>query len=170
MPAGDHDDADGFDGKNVTAVAQQENRPRYDENALRVNQAALIVFLVAGFVLNEPLVALFVALVLALGTLLRVPGFMPVYRYILKPMNIVKPRIVNDDPKPHQFAQGVGAACTLAGALLLFSGQAYLGWGLVWVVIALAGLNLFTGFCAGCFLYFWINRIRGRDAHDKSEG
>lgn len=152
------------------AEAQQESQHRYDENALRVNQATLIVLLVAGFVLNEPLLALFVALVLALGTLLEVPGFMPVYHYILKPMNIVKPRIVNDDPKPHRFAQGVGAACTLAGALLLFSGKAYLGWGLVWVVVTLAGLNLFTGFCAGCFLYYWINRLRGRNARDNIEG
>lgn len=152
------------------AVAQQESQPRYDENALRVNQATLIVLLVAGFVLNEPLLALFVALVLALGTLLGVPGFKPVYRYILKPMNVVKPRIVNGNPEPHQFAQGVGAACTLAGAIFLFFGNEYIGWGFVWVVIALAGLNLFTGFCAGCFLYYWINRIRGRDAHDNIEG
>lgn len=151
-------------------VAQQKSQPRYDENALCVNQATLIIFLVVGFVLNEPLLALFVALVLALGTLLGVPGFNPVYRYILKPLNIVKPRIINDDPKPHRFAQGVGAACTLAGALLLFSGKAYLGWGLVWVVIALASLNLFTGFCAGCFLYYWINRLRGRNASDNIEG
>lgn len=152
------------------AVTQQKSQLRYDENALRVNQAALIILLVAGFVLNEPLLAIFVALVLALGALLGVPGFMPVYRYILKPMNIVKSHIINDDPAPHRFAQGVGAACTLAGALLLFSGKAYLGWGLVWIVIALAGLNLFTGFCAGCFLYYWINRLRGRDAHNKIEG
>jgi hypothetical protein len=144
--------------------------PRYDENALRVNQATLIILLVAGFVLNEPLLALFVALDLALGTMLGVPGFMPVYRYILKPMKIVKPRIVNGNPEPHRFAQGVGAACTLAGALFLFFGKEYIGWGLVWVVIALAGLNLFTGFCAGCFLYYWINRICGRDAHDNIEG
>lgn len=152
------------------AVAQQESQPRYDENALRVNQAILIIFLVAGFVLNQPLIVLFVATVLALGTLLGVPGFKPVYRYILKPMNVVKPRIVNGNPEPHRFAQGVGAACTLAGAVFLFFGNEYIGWGLVWVVIALAGLNLFTGFCAGCFLYYWISRIRGRDAHDNIEG
>lgn len=153
----------------MIAVTQQVNQPRYDENALRVNQATLIILLVAGFVLNEPLLALFVALVLALGTLLGVAGFMPVYRYILKPMHIVKPRIVNGDPQPHRFAQGVGAVCTLAGALLLFFGNQYIGWGLVWVVIALAALNLFTGFCAGCFLYYWLSRIWGRDAHDKIE-
>ena len=146
-------------------MTQEENKPRYDENGLRVNQATLIILLVAGFVLNEPLLALFVALVLALGTALGAPGFMPVYRYVLKPMNIIKPAIVNGDPEPHRFAQGVGAACTLAGALLLFFGKEYIGWGLVWVVIALAGINLFTGFCAGCFLYYWIGRIRGRNAH-----
>lgn len=154
----------------MTAMAQQENLPRFDENASRANQATLIVFLLAGFVLNEPLLALFVALVLALGTLLGVPGFNPVYRYILKPMKVIKPRIVNGNPEPHRFAQGLGAACTLIGALFLFFGKEYIGWGLVWVVIALAALNLFTGFCAGCSLYYWINRLRGSDAHKKGEG
>jgi len=35
-----------------------------------------------------------------------------------------------------------------------------LGWGLVWVVIALAALNLFGAFCVGCAVYYWLNRLK----------
>jgi ABC-type xylose transport system permease subunit len=43
-------------------------------------------------------------------------------------------------------------------ALLL--GATLAGWVLAWVVIVLASLNLFLGFCAGCAVYYWLNRIR----------
>ena len=32
--------------------------------------------------------------------------------------------------------------------------------GLAFVVIALAAVNLFFGFCAGCFVYFQLQRLR----------
>jgi hypothetical protein len=34
-----------------------------------------------------------------------------------------------------------------------------LGWSLVWLVIALAALNLFAGFCVGCAVYYWLARL-----------
>jgi hypothetical protein len=43
--------------------------------------------------------------------------------------------------------------------LALYGGATALGWGLVWLVIALAALNLFVGFCAGCAVYYWLNRL-----------
>ena len=30
---------------------------------------------------------------------------------------------------------------------------------LAWLVIGLAALNLFVGFCAGCFVYYRLNRL-----------
>ena len=41
----------------------------------------------------------------------------------------------------------------------MFFGFAGLG-GLVWLVIALAALNLFGGFCVGCAMYYWFNRLQ----------
>ena len=133
-----------------------------DENALRVNQATLSVLLLAAFVINLPVLVLFVGVVMAWGTLMGTPGFKPVYQYILKPMNIVKPRMIKGNPEPHRFAQGVGAVCTFIGAIFLFFGNEYIGWGVIWLVISLACVNLFTGFCAGCFLHYWLNRIMGK--------
>jgi hypothetical protein len=71
----------------------------------------------------------------------------------------VRPDVLSDNPEPHRFAQGLGAAFLAAGVLALFAGWIWLGWGLVWLVIALATLNLFAGFCAGCAVYYWLNRL-----------
>jgi hypothetical protein len=38
-------------------------------------------------------------------------------------------------------------------------GAPVLGWALTGVVVALAAVNLFLGFCAGCFMYYQLGRI-----------
>ncbi len=79
---------------------------------------------------------------------------------ILRPLNWVKPEVIQDNPEPHRFAQGFGGT-VLAGAGLAFvAGAGGLGWGLAWLVVALAALNLFVGFCVGCAVYYWLNRLK----------
>jgi hypothetical protein len=46
-----------------------------------------------------------------------------------------------------------------AGSISLFLGATALGWILVWIVIALAALNAFGGFCVGCAMYYWLARL-----------
>jgi uncharacterized membrane protein len=53
----------------------------------------------------------------------------------------------------------LGGFVTLAGTASLLLGLPVAGWVLVWIVIALASLNLFVGFCAGCFVYYQLNRL-----------
>jgi Domain of unknown function (DUF4395) len=49
----------------------------------------------------------------------------------------------------------------LAGATASFlAGIPIVGWILTWIVIVLAGLNLFGGFCAGCAVYYWLARLK----------
>lgn len=132
---------------------------KVDYSALKVNQALIIGLNILAFILNLPWLALLVALVMAIGTLLTKPGFGFVYHALLKPRGWVKPDVIADNLEPHRFAQGLGAVVLGAGAGLLFAGGALPGWGLVWVVIALAALNLFAGFCAGCAVYYWLNRL-----------
>jgi uncharacterized membrane protein len=136
--------------------------PRVDRTALRVNQASIILLSLIGFVLGTEggrwLIAL-VALVLALGTIL--PGaalFKLIYARVLKPRGLLRPDVIADDPRAHRFAQGVGAAFLGAGAIALFAGWNALGWTLVWIVVALAAINLLFGFCAGCFVYYQLGR------------
>ncbi len=141
-------------------VMQQENAPKLDMSALKVNQAMIILLLLVAFSLGIPMLVLFVGIIMAIGSLLGVPGFKPVYQYCLKPLGLVKPNVVHEHPAGPRFAQGMGAACAIAGAILLLAGNPYAGWGLVWLVIVLAGINLFSGFCAGCSLYYWIKKIK----------
>jgi hypothetical protein len=130
-----------------------------DHAALRTNQAAIIFFLLVAFIFNLPILALLVALVMAVGTVIKKPGFGFLYFNILKPLGWVKPDVIRDNPEPHRFAQGFGAVVLLIASLGFGIGGAGLGWGLTWLVIFLAALNLFVGFCAGCAVYYWLNHL-----------
>jgi len=133
---------------------------KVDQSALRVNQAFIIALLILGFVLNSVWLVVFVATVMLLGT--AVPAlslFKAVYSRALKPAGIVKADVVNDNPEPHRFAQGFGGVVLLGAIAALFAGATTLGWALVGLVVVLAALNLFLGFCAGCFVYYQLNKL-----------
>jgi hypothetical protein len=73
----------------------------------------------------------------------------------LRPAGLVKPDPVQDDHTgPHQFAQGMGGVVLVLATVALWLGAPLVGWTLVGIVIFLAALNLFVGFCAGCFMYY----------------
>jgi molybdopterin converting factor small subunit len=131
---------------------------KVDHSALRVNQAFIIGLLIAAFVVNNVWVVTFVAAVMIIGTAVRKPGFKLAYNFF-KSQGWLKPDVVADNPEPHLFSQGLGAAFVTGGAVSLFAGAATLGWTLAWIVVALAALNLFGGFCVGCFVYYWLNRV-----------
>ena len=133
---------------------------RVDHTAIRISQASVIVLLLAGFILNTPWAAAAVALFMLSGSLvLRRPGFFWLYAYILRPLGVARPDWIEDYQAPHIFAQGFGGVVVLGSTIALLAGAAGLGWGLSWLVIGLAALNLFGGFCAGCFVYYWLNRL-----------
>ena len=130
-----------------------------DYSALRVNQALIIALLALAFLLNQPWLVVIVAAVMWIGTLVPRAGlFKLFYKHVLKPLRLVRPAPKPDDPAPHLFAQGVGALFLTAGSLALLAGASVLGWLLVGVVIALAAVNLFLGFCLGCFMYYQLAR------------
>ena len=133
--------------------------PQVDHSAIRTNQALIIGLSVIAFILDLPWLVALVALVMALGTALKVPGFGFLYQLVLKPLSLVKPDVLADNPEPHRFAQGFGAVVLSIGVIALVFEASIMGWGLVWLVIALAALNLFIGFCAGCAMYYWLGRM-----------
>ena len=133
---------------------------KIDHSALKANQLVIIALNIAAYIFVLPWLAAFVSLVMLAGTALGQPGFNLLYRYLLKPSGLLKPEIIPDNPEPHRFAQGFGGVVMLGGAAALFLGAPTLGWILVWLVTALAGLNAFGGFCVGCFVYYWLARIK----------
>ena len=133
---------------------------KVDQSALRANQAFIIGLLVTAFVVNSVWLVAFVGAVMLLGT--AVPAlslFKRVYQHLLKPAGLVKPDVIADNPEPHRFAQGFGGVVVILAVVALVSGLVGLGWGLTAVVVILAALNLFLGFCAGCFVYYQLNRL-----------
>ncbi len=132
---------------------------KVDHAALKSHQIVIVLLNILGFVFNQPILPAIVAIVMGLGSLLKTPGFGFVYKYGLKPRGWVKPDVLDDNPEPHRFAQFVGFLFMTAGSISLFLGSPILGWGLVWIVIALAALNAFGGFCVGCAVYYWLAQI-----------
>lgn len=136
-----------------------ENR-RIDHTGLKVGQAVTIVLLLLAFVFNSWILVAAVAVAQLLGAL-DVP-FAPyrlLYTRLLKPSGLLKPDVIDDNPEPHRFAMLVGALFNGVAAVALLLGASALAWLLVWVVIALANLNFWLKFCAGCWMYYQFNRL-----------
>ncbi len=136
------------------------NTRKVDHSALRTNQVFIITLLVLAFIVDAKWLVAFVSIVMLIGTIFpKVALFKAVYLYALKPANIVKPDVKNDNPEPHLFAQGLGGVFLLVATILFALNAASIGWALTWLVVALAALNLFAGICVGCLMYYWFNRL-----------
>ena len=132
---------------------------KVDHSALKTNQLIIISLSVLAFILDLPVLAAFVALVMGIGSALKVPGFGFVYKYLLKPRGWMRLDVLDDNPEPHRFAQFLGFLFMTACSVALFLDAHVLGWSLVWIVVALAALNAFGGFCVGCAVYYWLSRL-----------
>jgi len=82
---------------------------------------------------------------------LNVPRLL--YIRVLRPSGIVKPRIVQEDPAPHRFAQLVGGVFLVAASVFMVAGLLLVAWVLAWIVVALAFLNFAFNICVGCIVY-----------------
>lgn len=141
-------------------MTHETDARRVDHSAIRVNQVFTIGLLIVAFVLNAPWLAAAVALINLVGALFPSASlFRRIYLHILQPAGWVKPDVTVDNPEPHRFAQGVGGVCVGLGVLALTAALSVPGWALVWLVVVLASANLLLGFCAGCFVYYQLNRL-----------
>jgi len=137
-----------------------EGLRKVDHSSLKVNQATIIVALLVAFIVNVTWLVAVVAAVMLAGAAAGRPGFLFVYSWVLRPAGVVKPKVLLDNPEPHRFAQGFGGVVAAISSLGLLLGAPVLGWALAWLVIVLAALNLFAGFCAGCAVYYWLHRLQ----------
>lgn len=132
---------------------------KVDHALLKANQAAIITFLVIAFLLNWVWLVAFVAAVMLVGSVLPAAGLFKIgARRLLRPLGLFKPDVREDLPQPHLFAQAVGGLFLVAALLAFWGGVSTLGWALAAIVIVLAAVNLFLGFCAGCFMYYQLGR------------
>ena len=135
--------------------------PRVDIHLAKFSQACVVILTGLAFLFNQPIIVLIAAIIMALATLSPAASpFKILYQRVVLPLGLLRPRVVEDDPAPHRFAQGVGAAFLIASSFILFLTQAtILGWTLDLIVFVLAGINFTLGFCAGCFVYYWLGRL-----------
>ena len=144
-----------------TASTPSMQIPRVDTHLAKFSQACTVVLAGLAFIFSQPVIVLIAAVVMTLAALTPdVSPYRLLYRGIVLPLGLWKPRVVEDDPAPHRFAQGVGAVFLIAATLVLFLTQAYaVGWTLDLIVFVLAAINLTVGFCAGCFVYYHLGRL-----------
>jgi hypothetical protein len=149
------------DSAPLNKPGQGQSRDRLvDHSALRTNQVFIIGLLLIAFILNSWWLVAFVAIVMLVGTVLPGAGlFKLIYFKMLKPRNLARPDIKVDNPEPHLFAQGFGGVVLTIATIALLANSSVLGWALIWIVIALAALNLFVGICVGCMIYYQFNRL-----------
>jgi len=138
-----------------------ENVLKLDRSSLKFNQGAIVVLVSLAFISNLYWLVALVSVVLLIGSFFPNAGlFKLIYLHIAKPLGIIKPKVVEEDNTPHLFAQGLGGVVLAASFVMLnFTNLQLTGWILSIVVIALAFITLTTNFCAGCFIYFQLNKL-----------
>jgi hypothetical protein len=135
--------------------------PRVDTNLGKFSQGCTVLLTALAFIVNQPVIVLIAAIIMALSAFVPVVSpYRLLYRGIIVPLGLLKPRVVEDDPAPHRFAQGVGTVFLFASSIVFFFTHAtVLGWTLDLIVLVLAAINLTVGFCAGCFVYYHLGRL-----------
>ena len=142
-----------------------------DHSALKVNQTGIIATVLVAFIgsaFYRPALALIplLAIVLLVGTFApKLALFKQLYFKVLKPRGIVKPRPVQDQPEPHNFAQGLGGIFLAVSSFFLYFGSPtygpvlmIIGLALALIVAVLAFVNLAFGYCLGCQIYFQLGK------------
>lgn len=137
-----------------------ESLRKVDQTGIKVGQATTIILLLLGFVLNSWLLVALVAIAQLLSAFdAPYAPYRLLYQRVIKPLGIVKPNVITDNPEPHRFAQLLGGVMNSVATVLLLVGVPTPAWVLVWIVIALANLNFWLNFCLGCWVYYQLNRL-----------
>ena len=134
-----------------------------DRSAIKINQFFVILLSLTAFLLEVPLIALFLGIIMLIGAIYtRMSVFHQFYHLIIKPLGLIKPEVVNEESNPHQFAQAMGGSILIISTIfIIFLDLTLAGWGLILLVAFLALINLVLGFCAGCFIYFQFSKVLG---------
>ena len=133
----------------------------FDRSAQRFTQITLITLLAIGFIAGSSM-SLMIAAVM-LGMTLIAPSYAPqlvTYRALVR-ANVLHTERVSEDPAPHRFAQQVGFGVLIIGVVATSLGALTVARGAGLLVLTLALINVTTGFCAGCFMYAQLARLRG---------
>ena len=86
-----------------TSSAVPSNVPRVDTHLAKFSQAGTVLLSALAFLLNQPIIVVITAIILLLAAIEpSISPFRLLYRYIVLPLHLLRPRIVEDDPAPHR--------------------------------------------------------------------
>ena len=135
------------------------NNQVIDQNELQVHRFLSIITLLIAFVLDQWELVALQGVIFGLAFLnLKFSPYVALYHHVLRPSGLVHPDPRQDNMEAHRFATIIGLLVSLSAAYLLATGYAAIGWALVWLIIVLA-IIAFFGWCAGCFMYYMLNRL-----------
>ncbi len=130
-----------------------------DHAEIKVGQLLTITLSLAALTLQQtmPLMVLCVVFLLS-GTIRGLSPFVWVYRWLVRPLKLMRSDYRLDNIQPHKFGQLIGAVTALLAIALIEYGPPLAGWSVVVVLIALTAIS-YAGWCIGCFLYYQLNRL-----------
>lgn len=130
-----------------------------DHAEIKTGQLITIAVAVAAYVLKEPKVIAGLGGLFLITALYRpLSPFVLVYRYLVRPLNLLRSDYRLDNIQPHSFGQFIGAVTAAIAAALLYGGYAVAGWSIVWILVGLTFVS-YRGWCIGCYFYYQLNRL-----------
>ena len=130
-----------------------------DHAEIKMGQVLTIIISGIALILQNiiPLIIL-AGIFLLSGTVRSISPFSLLYRWIIKPLKIIKSDYRLDNIQPHKFGQLIGAITVVLALALIQFGYTTAGWIIVGVLIALTAIS-YAGWCVGCYMYYQLNRL-----------
>lgn len=130
-----------------------------DHAEIKMGQLLTITISAIALGLQETFPLILLGLVFLLsGSLRSLSPFNWLYRWVLRPLRLMRSDYRLDNIQPHKFGQLIGALTVVLAVGLIEAGYVKAGWGVV-VVLILLTLVSYAGWCIGCFLYYQMNRL-----------
>ena len=134
------------------------NQRMIDQNEIRTMQIAVMLMLSIGYIADSwQIIAAQVVIFLLTIISPSLNPFILLYRFVLRPFNLVQADWRDDNIEAHRFASMIGFTISAAASYFLYMGLATIGWGLVGLILAF-GVFALSGWCAGCFAYYMIQK------------
>lgn len=142
-----------------------------DHAEIKLGQLLTMAMAALAFALNEPLWLIALGVIFLVTGLIRsLSPFVLLYRYMVKPLNIMHSDYRLDNIQPHAFGQLIGALTVVIALGLYFMEYQIAAWVVVAVLFVLT-LVSYLGWCIGCFMYYQLNRqgVKGFFRHKPTD-
>ncbi len=139
---------------------EEKKETLVDQKQIKFNMAVTAILLALAYLLNSWIpVAVAITCQFAGSFGLSFAPYRLLYIGLIVPSGLIKPKKIPDNHAPHRFAAFVGGLFNVIGLVLILLGFDIIGWVFVGIVFVLSILNLFLAFCAGCFMYYMLNKF-----------